>query len=262
MLLLVSLLLASCRGCADKETPKEVAVPDPVIESYVTITSLGGSTPVQGEGKLQSGAAFYFRARYEGWEFLVGTTVDQAIDSPAWRWEEPFGDTPFSAGYMRETIARAIIRSCAEMFAHGITPPVADKGVPDDEVKARSLAQFLFEDVATYHQGDFDDAGVAGLKAPIEESRALYKQKVDAKFHPVFDEVFADLPMRMQNHAVHPRWLRDADSALSVQKRWTAMLRGLPEPDRSDLRKSGAVWFPRWTQDERQRATLMDALRP
>ena len=55
----------------------------------MTITSLGGTTPVQGEGTLADGQSFFFRARHEAWAMSVGPTVDAAIDEPTWTWSEP-----------------------------------------------------------------------------------------------------------------------------------------------------------------------------
>jgi hypothetical protein len=266
---LAALLLGAVVGaasCNGRCTRREAVVPDPVIESFVTITSLGGSTPVQGEGTLRGGAHFYFRARHEAWQFQVGASTDEAIDAPTWRWEEPFGDRVFEAGYMPEETARAIIESCGEMFAKSVAPPTAFAGMPDDELQARKLASSLLDDVVTYHGEEAAEAGVAGVRAalagPIEEARAAYRKRVDPRFFPFFEEALDGIEARARDSAAtHARWLLDAPSARSVGKRWAAMLRRMPRGERDALADRGARWFSAWTAEGEPRDTVLAVVR-
>ena len=95
--------------------------------------SVGGVTPVQGEGTLD-GNPWYFRARHEHWTFTmaqpggdphkVRSMFHSAALEDGWNIERswPFGE--FSAGYMPVKSALAIIRACARMYRAGTLPAV------------------------------------------------------------------------------------------------------------------------------------------
>ena len=81
----------------------------------VVITGVGGNCPVQGYGTV-NGKPFYFRARGEDWSMCVGDSSGDLILEPDWYFEQPYGDEPFSAGWMTETEARAFIQQAAERY--------------------------------------------------------------------------------------------------------------------------------------------------
>lgn len=81
----------------------------------VTIASLGGNCPVQGEGTI-NGKEFYFRARGDHWSIGIGGDV---VLAPDWYYEEPYGTWP-AAGWMDEAEARAFIHVAAERYASGV----------------------------------------------------------------------------------------------------------------------------------------------
>src|SRR5262249_10303070 len=149
------------------------------------------------------------------------------------------------ASYMPELVARAIIESCAQMRARDVAPPVKFAGAPDSEAFAQRLAWYILEDVVLYH-GE-DDA--VGLQAAVEEARALFAERVEARLLPIFEERFAKLDARLQGKAVHQPWLRDIASARSVGSRWAAMLPLLPESERELMRARGMRWFAMWAPD-------------
>lgn len=80
----------------------------------VVVTELGGNCPVQAEGTID-GVPFYFRARGERWQLFVGG--DDLLGDPHWYHEEPWGDEAFSAGWMTEDEARALIQKGAQLYA-------------------------------------------------------------------------------------------------------------------------------------------------
>lgn len=232
------------------------------MKPLVTITSLEGSAPVQGDGTLPDGKAFYFRARYESWEFSVGATDDEAIDGTGWSWEEPYGDRIFAAGYMDEDEARAIIESCADMYAAHVAPPVAEAGMSAAERTARRQARTLRREILIYTESP--DSGVLSrdvLTPKLAETRAWFDERVAPELRYVFDEEIGDLDALARFAALHPRWLRDAASARSVGARWAAMLRRLPAVQRAEAAARGDRWFPRWTVDGAPRNALLHALR-
>ncbi|HEX3760751.1 MAG TPA: hypothetical protein VHW23_18680 [Kofleriaceae bacterium] len=232
------------------------------MKPLVTITSLDGSAPVQGEGTLPDGKAFYFRARGEAWEFSTGATQDEAIDGTGWSWSEPYGDRIFEAGYMSEDHARAIIESCADMYAARVAPPVAEAGLSDAERTARWLARLLRSDVLIYSDGP--DSGVlsrAALTPKLAEARAVFDERTAPELRHVLDEEIGDLDALAHFAAAHARWLHDAASARSVGMRWAAMLRRLPAAQRIEAMAQGERWFPRWTADGAPRDALLHAMR-
>lgn len=264
MAMLVLILVASvgCRG-GDHHGEREAARSQ--MKPLVTITSLEGSTPVQAEGTLPDGKSFYFRARYTSWTFSVGATQDEAIDGTGWSWGELYGDGIFEAGYMSEDEARAIIESCAEMYAAHVAPPVAEAGMSDAESTARRLARQLRFDILTY--ADLPDSGGSGvlsravLTPKLAEAREVFDERVAPELRHVFDEEIGDLDALAHFAAPQSRWLLDAASARSVGARWAAMLRRLPAAERAKAAAQGDRWFPRWTADGAPRDALLHALR-
>src|ERR1700735_574584 len=70
----------SGRAGPAEDTMKQAAA------SPIEVLTVGGSPPVQGEGRLKDGRAFYFRARHEAWAFGVASSVDEAVSNPVWEW--------------------------------------------------------------------------------------------------------------------------------------------------------------------------------
>jgi hypothetical protein len=247
------LALASCgklRSCSSgraaraEETMKE-ATPSPIEELTV-----GGSTPVQGEGRLKDGRSFYFRARHEEWSFGVASSVDEAVSNPVWQWSEPWGDRPEQAGYMPEEEARLLIETCAEMLAQGTSPPpspdaVMDgtaQGKPPEEVFARRMARAMVADLLLYHAGEIADAS-ARVEA---EYRQEFQKRVDPRFHEVFEDALAHLDEIPRGEQV-ARWLVDEASARSVGKRWALAIRRAPQAERSEMLTRAKRWLAAWS---------------
>lgn len=72
----------------------------------IEIQSIGGNCPVQAEGRI-NGEPFYFRARGRWWSLSVGGS--DVVGDPQWYHEEPWGEDPYSAGWMDESEARRLI---------------------------------------------------------------------------------------------------------------------------------------------------------
>lgn len=272
MAVMVGVATAGCRGAGppratdrnagDEATRRQPAGSDASVMPRANITQLGGSTPVEGEGTLPDGAAFYFHARGEAWEFSVAATVDEAVSAPRWRWSEPYGDRQYEAGYMSEEMARAIIESCAEMYVVHARPPVEYAGASEAEISARRLAQMIREDLRIYAR----DPGSGeltreALVAQLPEARQLFVERVEPAFRHVLDEEIGDLDAMVSHAALHPRWLRDAASADRVGARWAAMLRLLPPDLRAPASAQADRWFPRWTVEGAPREALLRAPR-
>lgn len=91
------------------------------------IDTIYGQCPVQAEGTID-GAPFYFRARGERWRIEIGPGNTALIvaapashratveASPVWRYEQPYGDEPFAAGWMEHDEARAFIAEAANRW--------------------------------------------------------------------------------------------------------------------------------------------------
>jgi hypothetical protein len=232
---------------------KEEAAPSPIEDLTV-----GGSTPVQGEGRLTDGRSFYFRARHEGWSFGVASSVDEATSNPVWEWREPWGDRPEQAGYMPEEEARLLIETCAEMLAQGTSPPPSPEAVmdgtaqgrPPEEVFARRMARAMLADLLLYHAGEIADAAAHGdqaMKARVEaEYRQEFQKRVDPRFHPVFEDALAHLDDIRRGEQV-ARWLVDEASAHSVGKRWALAIRRAPRAGRSEMLTRAKRWLAAWS---------------
>lgn len=273
MLILILVASVGCRG-GDPHGEREIArTPEMKMKPLVTITSLGGSVPVQAEGTLPDGKVFYFHARYTSWLFSVGTTQDEAIDRAGWSWGELYGDRLYEAGYMSENVARAIVESCADMYATHIAPPVVEAGMSEAESTARQLARALRTDILMY--ADIPDSSEldvpltigpnvlsrAVLTPKLAEAREIFDERVAPELRHVFDEEIGDLDALAHYAAPQPRWLLDAASARSVGARWAAMLRRLPAAMRAEAAARGDRWFPRWTAEGAPREALLHALR-
>jgi hypothetical protein len=83
-----------------------------VVSPAIKIEMIGGSCPVQAEGTID-GREFYFRARGGAWRLNIGGDV---VCDPEWSHHEPYGDSPFAAGWMSEDDARFFIRKAAELY--------------------------------------------------------------------------------------------------------------------------------------------------
>lgn len=71
---------------------------------------IDGNCPVQGEGYI-NGLPFYFRARGSHWSLTV--YIDNKTE---WKYEEQYGDQPYSAGWMENSEANAFIEKAAGMY--------------------------------------------------------------------------------------------------------------------------------------------------
>jgi hypothetical protein len=65
-----------------------------------------GECPVQAEGAI-GGEPFYFRSRGNRWSLEVGTRDGDG--EPAFRYEEPYGDEPYVAGWIWHHEALALL---------------------------------------------------------------------------------------------------------------------------------------------------------
>jgi hypothetical protein len=226
--------------------------------SPIEVLTVGGSTPVQGEGRLKDGRAFYFRARHEAWAFGVASSVDEAVSNPVWEWSEPWGDRPEEAGYMSEEEARLLIETCVEMLADGTAPPpspdaVMDgiaQGKPPEEVFARRMARAMLGDLLLYRADEIADAAAQGdkaTKARIEaEYRLEFQKRVDPRFHAVFEDTLAHLGDLPRGEQVAP-WLIDETSARRVGKRWALAIRRAPQAERSEMLTRAKRWLAAWS---------------
>jgi hypothetical protein len=106
------------------------------------ITRVGGHGPVEVEGILVDGRAFYFRARFQRWAFFTAAT-DQEIDTnPTFEWAEAWGDEEYAASYLADETALEIIESCGDMLADGVKAPAwLGEGALEDDDDARSIAR-------------------------------------------------------------------------------------------------------------------------
>lgn len=66
-------------------------------DPFIRIDTLGGNCPVQSEGEI-GGVPFYFRARGEHWSMSIGG--DDIYSAPDWRYDEPYGEDDYAAGWM------------------------------------------------------------------------------------------------------------------------------------------------------------------
>lgn len=87
------------------------------------ITLLGGSCPVQAEGRID-GEPFYFRARGSHWSLSIGG--EDPVMTPDWYHEEPYGQGPFDAGWMNRDEAQAFIEKGAKLYRKAKAHPEMD----------------------------------------------------------------------------------------------------------------------------------------
>jgi ribonucleotide monophosphatase NagD (HAD superfamily) len=222
----------------------------PSMQPNVTIEEITGQVPVQAHGTMADGRHFYFRARYDTWALHLGPTADAAVDEPTATWSEPWGDTPFGAGYMEEATARTIIESCAEMFAVGAPPPQAFAGLSEEAIQARRFAKVIVADICSYQLDELIVAGAGAriaVASQIEEGRALFREHVAAPFHEVYEAALAQLDVWAQNILVHDQWLTDPDSARSVGRRWACALVRTPASRREAMKVDAVRWLTAWT---------------
>jgi hypothetical protein len=78
----------------------------------IVFTEFGGNCPVQATGTID-GRNFYFRARGARWSIGVG---GDSVGAPTWRYEEPYGEGPFDAGWMDTEIAKQMINKGATLY--------------------------------------------------------------------------------------------------------------------------------------------------
>lgn len=90
----------------------------------LVIDWIGGNCPVQAEGKVD-GEEFYFRARGNRWAMSIGGP--QVVSAPAWRYEEPYGEEPFVAGWMSEKEARAFLEKAVGLWRSRDVDPSGPK---------------------------------------------------------------------------------------------------------------------------------------
>lgn len=78
------------------------------------------AAPVQYEGTVGD-LHFYFRARWNGWNFGVGLTEEEAVDTAMYDTglfsrSSTWGDYEFAASWMPFDMAEEIIRRCIDEF--------------------------------------------------------------------------------------------------------------------------------------------------
>lgn len=92
-----------------------------LLQGYnLSVDSLGGSCPVQGEGFIGPHLRWYFRARGERWEFHVYRTRSRLFDDDVIYYSEAYGIAPFEAGYISTTQAIRFIESAVALHAENI----------------------------------------------------------------------------------------------------------------------------------------------
>lgn len=100
----------------EREGPAATALAEKI---GVTIAALGGNCPVQAEGAFD-GMRFYFRARYDEWEFHAWKAekardyLDLDDDDEDHLIERPYGEGDFDAGWMPKHEAIGFICECVE----------------------------------------------------------------------------------------------------------------------------------------------------
>ena len=78
-----------------------------------TVDWIGGNCPVQAEGVVD-GKPFYFRARWNAWSLSVDQNDD--ILNPEWCYIENYGDGPYDAGWMEESVALSMIKKAISIY--------------------------------------------------------------------------------------------------------------------------------------------------
>jgi hypothetical protein len=84
---------------------------------FINIEEEGGQCPVQIEGTID-GLPFYFRARGSQWSLSIAANEKSSpFDDTAWQYQEPYGESPFDAGWMELEEARAFLHKAANIWA-------------------------------------------------------------------------------------------------------------------------------------------------
>lgn len=88
--------------------------------TIIILDYIGGNCPVQAEGTI-NGRWFYFRARGARWSLEIHPTAANNFlnwphDDKEWRYEEPWGDGPYAAGWMPVEAAREMIFKAAQLY--------------------------------------------------------------------------------------------------------------------------------------------------
>jgi hypothetical protein len=104
------------------------------MNDKIIIEYLEGECPLQGEG-LIDGHRFYFRARWQHWELVVGPDDKRdPLFVTLWEFSEDWGDGPYDAGYMPADEGRRLIeRGAAEFLAWKQTGRTAPEGPARDQ---------------------------------------------------------------------------------------------------------------------------------
>jgi hypothetical protein len=96
----------------------------------IVIEWLGDNCPVQAEGTINS-HPFYFRARGSHWSLEIATGLNGPRDYLKWgdvsnyRYEEPYGNGSYDAGWMSEDEARQFIAKGALAWVNDKTGDAA-----------------------------------------------------------------------------------------------------------------------------------------
>jgi len=89
-------------------------------DGRVQIDNLSGNCPVQAWGRYD-GMELYFRARGNQWSLELTRSGEH---DPCWQYGEPYGDSPFGAGWMEECEAMDFIIKAIDLYEAGPAPAV------------------------------------------------------------------------------------------------------------------------------------------
>jgi hypothetical protein len=85
-----------------------------------SIDWMDGNCPVQAEGRVD-GKPFYFRARGQQWSIEVYPGPGDL--RAEWRYEEPWGEAPYDAGWMPQDTAREMIATAVAIYRQRAQTP-------------------------------------------------------------------------------------------------------------------------------------------